>query len=366
MPRPDIRITNSLLTPKPLSRLMCIAIPLVLLLGGNTLFLLLFYYIHFDTMLRITYNFNTLVMPLCLALFAVIAYRRRHAARCTIPRLTALWLISAVALFGLRVYATHIEPHLLQLREVTIATNKLSRPFTALHISDIQSGGIGGYEEKVFAKIRALNPDLILHTGDFLQPTGNLTHASELPKLARLFATLNPPLGMYTVEGESDTPILSATPTELGGIRFLPSESVEIHAKDLHIRLLGLSLSHTRTRHVTPVPLIENWLDDSPADALTIVMGHRPDYITRLLDLPIDLCLAGHTHGGQVRIPFYGAVVTPSGAPRKWARGYRELGATRLNVSAGIGAGHNKGLPSIRINCPPEMTLIRFVPSSST
>ncbi len=342
--------------------LLCIVAPPTVFLTANTLFLLLFYYIHFDTMLRITYNFNTLAMPLCLAFFAVIAYRRRPLPKYNIPRMTALWLISAAALFGLRVYATHIEPHMLQIREITIATDKVSRPITVLHISDIQSGGISDYEEKVFATINELNPDLILHTGDFLQPTGKLTHASELPKLARLFATLTPPLGMYTVEGESDTPILKATPNELGGIRFLPTEAVEIRTEDLHIRLLGLSLSHTRTRDVTPVPLIENWLNDSPADALNIVMGHRPDYITRLLDLPIDLCLAGHTHGGQVRIPFYGAIVTSSGAPQKWARGYRELGATRLNVSAGIGAGHNKGLPSIRINCPPEMTLIQFVP----
>jgi predicted MPP superfamily phosphohydrolase len=111
-------------------------------------------------------------------------------------------------LASVRVYATHIEPNNLQLREVVIQSEKIERPFTLLHLSDIQSGGIGRYETKVFQKIRALDPDLILHTGDLLQPRGGLTRKGELPKLAALFETINPPLGMFTVEGESDTALV--------------------------------------------------------------------------------------------------------------------------------------------------------------
>ena len=74
-------------------------------------------------------------------------------------------------------------------------------------------------------------------------------------------------------------------------------------------------------------------------------------------DIPVDLYLAGHTHGGQIRIPFGGPIIIPSRVPRSWARGFRELGATRLNVSAGIGCEHASRLPSMRLFCPPEMTV---------
>lgn len=327
-------------------------------LNAFLLFLLLARLIHPDRAVRLLYDGNTLVFPPILA--ASAAWTARSAPR---RRLASAWLFAACLLATIRVYATHIEPWDLQVREVTIATPKITRPFTVLHISDIQSAGIGDYEASVFARIRALHPDLILHTGDLLQPTGGRTLKSEGPKLAGLFATLTPPLGMYAVEGESDTTLVKIPPRFLGGLPFLNSEAVDLHAEGIHIRLLGLTLHDSRRHHGPSTSPVEKWLAAGPPDAVTIVMGHRPEYIPALLDRPIDLCLAGHTHGGQVRLPFYGALTTACSAPREWSRGYREEGKTRINVSAGIGASHNKGLPSIRINCPPEMTLIHFEPA---
>ena len=332
--------------------------PLYAFLAGNFTFLLLAFVLHRDLTIRLVYDTNTLVFPVLFALAAIA----RIALRVPRRRLTAVWLLAAVLLASIRVYATHIEPHNLQLREVVIHSEKIDRPFTLLHMSDIQSGGIGPYEKKVFKQIRTLNPDLILHTGDLLQPRGGLTRKGELPKLAALFDTLDPPLGMFTVEGESDTALVDFPPERLGGIRFLNSEVAELRTGNLHIRLLGFSLPHAYKRQAVPLTLVDEWLAASPPDAITIALGHRPDFIPPLLDKPIDLCLAGHTHGGQVRVPFIGPLTTASGTPKEWSRGYRELGQTRINVSAGIGASHFMGLPSIRFNCPPEMTLIRFEP----
>lgn len=335
--------------------------PLAVFLAGNAflIFLLLTRLIHPDRAVRLLYDGNTLVFPPFLIAAAAWAGRFAH-----LRRLATVWLFAACLLVSIRVYATHIEPWNLQVREVTITTPRITRPFTVLHISDIQSAGIGDYESTVFSRIRALHPDLILHTGDLLQPTRGRTLKSEGPKLAELFATLSPPLGMFSVEGESDTTLAKVQPQFLGGMRFLNDEALELNVEGIHIRLLGLTLRDSR-RHRGPAPSpVDNWLDGSPQDAVTIVMGHRPEYIADLLDKPIDLCLAGHTHGGQVRLPFYGALTTACSAPREWSRGYREEGRTRINVSAGIGASHNKGLPSIRINCPPEMTLFHFEPAS--
>jgi predicted MPP superfamily phosphohydrolase len=335
--------------------------PPIVFVVANLGFLLLFRFVHMDTVIRMAYNTNTIVFPMLLIIGAGVAAIRARDGR--ERRLPILWVAAALVLLGIRVYATHVEPRMLQVREVTIPTAKLMRPLVVLHISDIQSAGIGKYEARVFDRIRGLNPDLILFTGDFLQPQGGRTHKSEMPKLAALFRTVNPPLGMYAAEGESDAWIRGATPEELGGIAFVHSAPVEIQRDGRHVRLFGLALAQTRNRNHVPRNLIVPWIHESPPDAINIMLGHRPDYVPHVMDLPIDLCLAGHTHGGQVRLPFYGAIVTSSAVPRAWARGFRAVGSTLLNVSAGIGAGHNKGLPSIRVNCPPEMTLIRFVPA---
>ena len=361
MVRMSSKQTMASKTPNVVRHIALWAPPATFVLA-NALFLLLFRFVHMDTVIGWAYSANTLVFPtLFLMAAAVLSVPNGNPAARPTKTITG-WVCAAALLVVLRIYATHIEPANLQVRELTIHTGKNHRPFTLLHISDIQSAGIGAYEARVFERIRALQPDLILNTGDFLQPLGDRTHESELPKLAALFRTLSPPLGMYTTEGESDARIRGATPKELGGIRFVHSEPVEIRDGDLCIRLFGLALAQTRNRNHVPRNLIDPWVAESPPDAVTIMLGHRPDYIPHVMDLPIDLCLAGHTHGGQVRLPFYGAIVTSSAVPREWARGFRKVGQTHINVSAGIGAGHNKGLPSIRINCPPEMTLIRFVP----
>lgn len=329
----------------------------------NIVLVLGFTRIHFATLVHSIYTFNTILLPLLFSLTALLAWRlsKPIAGERRPYRLPLLWFGGAIALVAVRIYATHIEPNALQVREVTIASPKVDASFTLLHLSDIQSGAIGSYETRVFERIRALNPDLIVHTGDLLQPVAPASYHSEMPKLAALFQTLSPRLGMYMVQGDATGPLLHLKPEQTGGIAFLRNAEAVIQAEGIDIRLYGLTLrsstSRTWARHG-----IMTWLQEEP-EALHIVMGHRPDYILKFNDLPIDLCLAGHTHGGQIRIPFWGPLVTFSKIPRKWARGFHGVGNTWLNVSAGIGAEHAGGLPSIRVNCPPEMTLIHFVPA---
>lgn len=345
---------------RPILFRWAIVLPPAIFITSNGAFVALLFFAHMDTVIRVTYNTNTLYTPLLFGIAALVLFAAPHGKK----RIATIWLIAALLLLSLRVYGTHLEPRRLQVHEVTIHTPKVKRTLTVLHMSDIQSAGVGTYEEKVFDRIRALNPDLILYTGDFLQPVGKATFESELPKLAALFATLAPPLGMYAVEGESDHALKSHDAADLGGIRFLHTEAVAIEWNEAPIRILGLQLSDTRTRGVVPLETIDRWLAESPDDALNIVMGHRPDYMMRLHERTVDLCLAGHTHGGQIRLPFYGPLITSSGVPRDWARGFRTVGQARFNVSAGIGSGHNKGLPAIRFNCPPEMTVIRLLPEA--
>lgn len=339
--------------------------PALLFILANAVLFVLCFVLPFATAVRIVYGFNTLAMPLVLLLTGALLFRLTRSAESAkkLRRVATFWTITGLMLFGLRVYATHIEPHRLQIREVTIASAKVREPLTVLHITDIQSAGIGAYEARVFEKIRALDPDIILHTGDLLQPISPRTHKTELPKVAALFESLPSACKMYMVQGDTCGPMFNAQPEDTGGIAYLHDTDTVITRPNDRIRIYGLTLGAS-TLGTQARDEVDRWLQADP-DAFNIVMGHRPDYILKMNDLPIDLCLAGHTHGGQIRIPFFGPPIIFSHIPRDWARGFRETGSTRLNVSAGIGAEHAHRLPSIRINCPPEMTLIHVVPENS-
>ena len=263
--------------------------------------------------------------------------------------------------------ATFIEPNAIQVEKIDLFSDKVSAPVRILHISDIQTNSVGKYEQKVFRLMQQLNPDLILETGDAVQVSDPQKREQELQKLAALFRQLRPKYGIFTVMGDTDwrlEPEIIRQLAKLSGIKVLMDESAFIRAGGGQFRILGLSRGKSRRGAKA---LIEDWLKNtSNTREFTIVMGHAPDYILDLLDLKIDLCLAGHTHGGQVRIPFLGPIITLSKIPRAWAMGYREVGALRMNVSSGIGTEHLHHLPAIRFNCPPTMTLLTVRPLGKT
>ena len=105
---------------------------------------------------------------------------------------------------------------------------------------------------------------------------------------------------------------------------------------------------------------IDKWLQNN-SDSFTIILGHAPDYILSVGDSEIDLCLAGHTHGGQVNLPLIGPLLYASRIPKSWAKGFRNVNRTRLNVSSGIGTERTPGLPPIRFNCPPAITVFKII-----
>ena len=140
----------------------------------------------------------------------------------------------------------------------------------------------------------------------------------------------------------------------LAGITTLNDTHQVIIGEGVTFNILGLSLASSQGGSRA---LIERWTQTSAAQDFSILLGHTPNYLVNILDLNIDLCLAGHTHGGQIRLPFVGPLITLSAVPREWAMGYRKLQNLHVNVSAGIGAEHASQLPSIRFNCQPTMTL---------
>jgi predicted MPP superfamily phosphohydrolase/dolichol kinase len=362
--------------------------------------------------IRLLYDFNTLIVPCLIVASAIVGYWKWNSRpyERDILRVSTLCLLAGLCLLGIRIYATHIEPYDLKLRTVTIYSDKVVKPFRILHMSDIQTDKVGKYEEDVFKLANDVCPDLILCTGDFVQTRSVEAAKPEFDKLVGLFNATNPPYGTWAVLGDvdwrlrsilgghppaklaeresdvsadvasEDPPLLHADgflPYYINGIRtlqpggqfdvgylhILENKSISLVTDAGTFDILGLSNPLSKDDK-SAGGVISGWLANTDTNAFRIVLGHSPDYVLSAQNLPIDLCLAGHTHGGQIRLPFIGPLVTLSKVPRNLARGYHDVGRTHLNVSAGIGSEHADGIPPIRIHCPPEMTLIELVPSS--
>ncbi|MBI5154737.1 metallophosphoesterase [Candidatus Poribacteria bacterium] len=318
---------------------------------------------NFFGAVRETYFALTVAAPAMLALTGVygLVLRRSGLRSPLLLRVSAACVVLAACTFGVRVYATHIEPRRLQVRTVRLESNRIHHPVRLLHISDLQSGKLGAYEERVFKVMRDLEPDLVISTGDWLQPIPPTRLVGQVEKLDSLGGTFEPPLGKYTVTGDVDWGIRERLSKGIGGFHALIDDSIVIESGEDRIRLIGLDLGKSRP-HSQALATIQGLLPPEGSGEFVILAGHSPDFVLKAKDLPVDLCLAGHTHGGQIRVPFFGPIVTFTTLPRAWARGFRKVGRTWLNVSAGIGAEHAEGLPSIRVNCPPEVTLIELVP----
>lgn len=319
---------------------------LLIILTGHSIFRLIAY----------VYISNFVIIPAVTIIYAIygLIRRKNFAANITI-------FIISIMMIGTFIYATYIEPTNLKVEHHTIQTDKFSGEITVAHVTDFQSAKVGAYEESVIDKLVAISPDIIFHTGDMVQPYDLNEKQNEIRTLAKLFRKLEPKYGTYNVMGNLDSSQNSKIFTDISGTTTLINESIVVSDSDIEIDIHGLSFDQSMNgdRYA-----ITNWINNSRG-RFTILLGHAPDYVLDIRDKNIDLCLAGHTHGGQIRLPFIGPLLNASNTPRSWARGFREIDNLHLNVSAGIGCEHTTHLPAIRFNCPPSITIFKIVGSKT-
>ena len=205
--------------------------------------------------------------------------------------------------------------------------------------------------------VNALRPDLIVLTGDFVtfpsfagdDEKAEEKAAANAEPCAALLRQMHAPHGLWAVLGnhDCDTDANLVTNALLSqGIPVLANRSVAIEPKGGRFWLSGLSDVLSRTSD------LDATLADVPHDEPTVLLAHEPDIADHVAHYPIDLQLSGHSHGGQVRIPFLPPLYLPHLA-RKYFMGLYKIGPLTLYTNPGLGT---IGLP-IRLNCPPEITL---------
>jgi predicted MPP superfamily phosphohydrolase len=135
------------------------------------------------------------------------------------------------------------------------------------------------------------------------------------------------------------------------GIEELTNRGVWLKRNGGRLRLAGVDDLWEGT------PDLSAALGDATARDACILLSHNPDFAETLTDQRVGLVLSGHTHGGQVAIPGYGAPVVPSRYGMKYARGLVEAPATQVYVTAGVGMT----ILPVRANCRPEIGLLTLV-----
>jgi predicted MPP superfamily phosphohydrolase len=272
-------------------------------------------------------------------------------------------------------YAAGIERRHWTLRKVTLPVlAEGARPIKVLHVSDLHITPSQRSKQRWVARLAELQPDLVVNTGD------NLAHPHAVPTaLAALGPLLDVP-GVF-VFGSNDY----FGPTFKNPVRYLWKSTKRQHGVPLPWRDLRAAMlergwqdaTHARvTLEAGGLTVAAAGVDDphirldrykriagrptrSPDLRLGLTHSPEPRVLDGFAGDGYDLVLAGHTHGGQLRLPGYGAIVTNCGIDRSRARGASRWGVHMwLHVSAGLGTAPTA---PVRFACPPEASLLTLV-----
>lgn len=261
-------------------------------------------------------------------------------------------LAVAGALLLVALYSFLIEPHWLQVTQLSFSSPKLRAPVRIAIIADVQTDSPGAYEERACRRALESRPDLVLFAGDYVQVTNQRAYDDTVAALNAVLRRIDwkAPLGNYAVMGNLDRSV--GWPRVFAGLPVALFETTATRDLGL-VALTGLTL----------VDSSDMQLSVKPCAKFHIVLGHAPDFALGGVDA--DLLIAGHTHGGQVRLPFIGPLMTFSRVPRAWAAGATEIAPGRhLVVSRGVGM--ERGLaPRLRFGCRPEVVIIDVTPQVS-
>jgi len=359
----------------------------IILFGGIGLacFVALSWFIGTDYAQKHIYHFNVgqcivegIALHGTLFLLGTAALLYRNHRGC----LALCFGCCAVGLAGLGFNALYWEPYHLRVEYYEIKTSKIKKPLRIVFVSDIQTDRIGFYEINTLKMIQRLEADLIILGGDYIQTFAD-TREKHLPEKFRqmlLNCPLEAPLGIYAIAGNI------GRSGELSDANMFKETSVEFFRDSTFFEGLGAD------QDLGPIDLVILRLSHSEGgrgdDYLTdtgnfiVMAGHYPNYAIdgynnaqtgkhlsgyRNAERAPDLMLAGHTHGGQVMIPFYGPLPHEEDerlnqVPRSmWSGFFVYPNGGHLVVTRG--SGMERGwAPRVRLFCPPEISVIDIVP----
>jgi len=254
------------------------------------------------------------------------------------PRVLKILLIVTGLLLITLGYAYIVEPAWIEVTHLQV-TAPMGPRIKIAHLSDLHTRRLGRVERHLLDLLAREQPDLIVITGDSIADNGS-GHETE-PLHKKLYA----PLGVYFVNGNWEHWRPAGSSMSAAPVKILNNASAKIRD---HLYLVGIDDA------VTGHPDLDRALRDVPSESFRIGLFHSPEYFNEV-HTEVQLALAGHTHGGQIRLPWIGPLWLPPGSGG-FVRGWYRRGNSQLYVSRGIGTSV---LP-LRFLCRPELVIIEL------
>ncbi|NDI35939.1 metallophosphoesterase [Chengkuizengella sediminis] len=271
---------------------------------------------------------------------------------------------SGLALIGLTVsiptYSYFGERKWLQTNQIKLSSKRIPSQFSGLkivHFSDLHLGFHmdDQYLDDLIKQVNAHYPDIICFTGDLVDEDASILEAY-IPKLQQFEASY----GKFAVLGNHDYRSRTKTATGVtealrrSEFNLLVNENIQIKRNNAVINISGVD------DIMDGNPNLDKTLLEAYKDTYTILLVHEPDFADVAQNYPIDLQLSGHSHGGQIRLPLIGHIITPPMA-KKYVNGLYEVGdSLKVYTNKGIGTT----IYPFRFFCRPEITVITLETSS--
>ena len=250
-------------------------------------------------------------------------------------------------------YGNQIEADWVQTTRTEI---KVAEPvlgydrFRIVHLSDLHLDRIGRRERRMIEQVAEAKPHLILLTGDYMNVREGAVALNEV------LGVLKAPYGVVGVEGNWDTKFVTAEVFQRAGATWLVDDTRLFERDGRKLRLAGQGLTPSRS--------LQELLPATDDGAYTVFLHHKPDAVDELRKRSpgqrVDLFLCGHTHGGQVCLPFWGAVITLGKYHKQYERGLYQVDGVPMYVNRGVGSGGG-GIPHVRFLARPEVAVIDLV-----
>lgn len=237
--------------------------------------------------------------------------------------------------------ALYWEPDWVQMTQHTIKTDKLpaGSNIRVVHITDLHLfDGLKPRDLKAVSLASKAKPDVIVLTGDYTTEKSSAA-LSALTSICRQLSDVAP---VYAVDGNWDGPEDSAA-LKKGGAAMLRG----------WLRLRCRGGGHIL---VGPADWYDGAFEKFPSKLYRVVLCHAPWHLDKFARQGIDLVLCGHTHGGQVRLPFFGALLPNRQLVGDYQAGFYHHGRTSMYVNRGLGM-EGAGAPRVRFWCRPEVAV---------
>ena len=286
-----------------------------------------------------------------LAVFAIYKFRMRR--RTNILRTKFAVLVHILAIIGVicYLYGHFIEPYRIEVKIIPIRTEKLKQTsFRIVQISDLHCDKKARNEEAVVELVNKLEPDVIVFTGDAVNtPTA-------LPRFKNTMNNLKASIGKFAVYGNWETRHWIGLDYYSGtGFEMLDLETIELTKNGEILSVSGLNCDRWKD--------VKRWLRGFSPERFNIFLYHHSALAEEIGDNNIDLYLSGHTHGGQVALPFYGALITLSKTGKKYESGMYIVEKMKLYVNRGIGM-EPLPAPQVRFLARPEISVFDIGPEN--